>query len=128
MGSPQLHRVWSGSTLGARPDPSANPFAQRRQQILNSDTLLLHRIAIPQRDCVAQSRILFPKRLEINGDTEGSTNFVLPAIPPTDCAALIVKHSHVRAQEGDNLPRFRDERLLVFEQRKDRALDWRHPW
>src|SRR5262249_21480555 len=108
MGSPQLHRLWSGSTRGSRPDPSANPFAQRRQQVSNSNTLLLHRIAVPQRDRVAQSRVFFSERLEIDGHAERGTDFVLAPISATDGATLVVKHSHVRAQESDNLPRFGD--------------------
>src|SRR5262245_1548759 len=129
MGFPHLPRVCSGSTRGSRRDPSANSVAQDRRQILNSDTLLLHRIAIAQRDRVAQRRrIFFAERLEINGHTERRTDFVLPAVSPTDRAALVVKHSHVWAQKGDDLLRLRHERLLVFEKRKNRALDWRHPW
>src|SRR5678816_213458 len=98
MGSPHRHRVWSGSIRETRRDPSANAFAQDRRQILNSDTLLLHRIAIAQRDCVAQRRIFFTERLEINGHTERRTDFILSAVSPTDRAALVVKHSHLRTQ------------------------------
>src|SRR5215510_7895514 len=128
MGFPHLHRVWSGSTRGSRRDPSADAFAQDRRQIFNSDTLLLHRIAITQRDRVAQRRIFFAERLEINGHTERRTDFVLPAVSPTDRAALVVKHSHVWTQKRDDLLRLRHEWLFVFEKRKNRALDWRHPW
>src|SRR2546423_920305 len=123
MARPPLQKVCSGSIRGTQPDPSANSFPQRRRQILNSDAFLLHRIAIAQRDCVAQSRIFFPESLEINGDTERGTYFVLPAIPPTNRAALVVEDGQVWAQEGHDLLRFRDERLLVFEQGKYCALD-----
>src|SRR5262249_45309336 len=58
--------------------------------------------------------------------TERRTDFVLPAVSPTDRAALVVKHSHVWTQKRDDLLRLRHERLLVFEKRKNRALDWRH--
>src|SRR5437899_2929834 len=128
MGSPHWHRVWSGSIRGTRRDPSANAFSQDRRQILNSDTFLLHRIAIAQSDSVAQRRILLPERFEINGHTERRTDFVLPAVSPTDRAALVVEDSHMWPKELDDLLRFRDERVLVFEQRKDRTLDRRHPW
>src|SRR5882724_9340381 len=70
-----------------------NAVSQDGRQILNSDTLLLHRIAIAQRDCVAQRRILFAECLEINGHTERRTDFVLPAVSPTDRAALVVENS-----------------------------------
>src|SRR5260370_31814340 len=114
MRSPHLHRVWSDNIRETRLDPSANAFPQNRRQILNSDTFLLHRIAIAQRDCAAQRRIFFAKRLEINGHTERRTDFVLPAVSPTNRAALVVEDSHVWPQERKDLLRFRDERLLVF--------------
>src|SRR5882672_6943677 len=96
MGSPHWRRVWSGSIRGTRRDPSANAFLQNHRQILNGDTFLLHRIAIAQRDCVAQRRIFFAERLEINGHTERRTDFILSAVSPTDRAALVVKNEHVR--------------------------------
>ena len=49
MACPRLQMACSGSTRGIRRDPLANLFAQRRRQILNRDTLLLHRIAVAQR-------------------------------------------------------------------------------
>src|ERR1051325_6644880 len=103
MVSPQLHRVWSGSTRETPPDPLANAFVQDRRQILNRDAFLLHRIAIAQRDCVTERRISFAEGFEINGHTEWSTDFVLPAVPPTDRAAFIVEHSHTWAQKLDDL-------------------------
>src|SRR5882724_1300928 len=118
MESPHLHRVWSGSIRETRRDPSANAFPQDGRQILNSDTFLLHRIAIAQRDCAEQRRIFFPERLEINGHTERRTDFVLPPISPTDRAGLIVKNGHVSAQERNDLLCLRDEWFLVFEQWK----------
>src|SRR5262249_7092204 len=114
MVSPQLHRVWSGSTRETPPDPSANPFLQDRREILNRDTFLLHRIAIAQRHCLAQRRISFAARLEIDCHTERRADFVLATVSPANRAALIVKHSHVRPQKRYNLLRFRYKWLLVF--------------
>src|SRR4029079_9191672 len=99
MGCLLLHRVWSGSIRETRRDPSANPVPQHRRQILDSDTFLLHGIAIAQRDCVAECRLSFAQRLEINGHTERRTDFVLTTISPAYRAALIIKHGHVRAQK-----------------------------
>src|SRR6266481_8276251 len=118
MEPPLLRQVFSGSTRRSRRDPSGNSSAQYRWQIFNCDTLLLHRIAIPQRDCVAQRRISFAERLEINGNAEGRTNFVLPAVSPADRTAFVVKHSHVWAQKPNDLLCLRDQRFLVFEQWK----------
>src|SRR5437762_13059448 len=128
MGCPHSRRVWLGSICGTRRDPSPNAFPQDGRKILNSDTFLLHRIAIAECDCFSQRRIFFAKRLEINGHTEGRADFVLPSVSPTNRSALVVKHSHVRAQKRDDLFRFRDERLLIFEQRQNCTLDWRDPW
>src|SRR5262245_53595963 len=100
MVSPQLHRVLSGSSPGTQPDPSTNPFPQDCRQILNRDTLLLHRIAIAQRNCVTQRRISFAERLEIDCHTERRTDFILPAVSSADRSALIVKHTHVRTEKG----------------------------
>src|SRR4029077_10375956 len=122
MGSLLLRQVFSGSTRGSRRDPSENSFAQYRRQIFNCDTFLLHGIAIAQRDRVAQRRIFFAERLEINGHAERRTNFVLPAVSPTDRAAFVVKNSHVWAQKPNDLRCPRDERFLVFEQWKNRTL------
>src|SRR5215831_7958710 len=118
-----MHQVWSGSIRETRRDPSANAFLQDHRQLLNSHTLLLHRIAIAQRDRFAESRVSFSERLEINGNAKRSTYFVLPAIPPTDRAGLVVKHRHVRPQKGEDLLRFRHERLLILQQRKNRTLN-----
>src|SRR5205823_10790761 len=103
MGSPHWHWVWSGSIRGTRRDPSANAFSQDRRQILNSDTFLLHRIAIAQRDCVAQRRILLPERFEINRHTERGADFVLAAITAANRPALVVRDVHVRTEKIDNL-------------------------
>ena len=54
---------------------------------LDADPLLLHRIAIAQRDCIAQRRIFFAQRFEINSHTERRTDFVLTAVSPADRAA-----------------------------------------
>src|SRR5262249_23461287 len=109
-------------------DPSANALPQDQRQIFNSDTFLFHRIAIAQRDCVAQRRIFFTQGLEINGHTERRTDFVLPTISPTDRATLVIKHSHVWAQKRNDLACLRYERFLVFKQRKNRALDRCDAW
>src|SRR4029079_19116795 len=96
---PRLHRVWPGSILETRRHPSANAFLENRRKILNRDTLLLHRIPVAQRNCVAQRWISFAQRLKINSYTERRTDFVLATVAPPDRAALVVKHSHVRAQK-----------------------------
>src|SRR6516165_371518 len=128
MESPQLYLVCSGSIRETPPDPLANAFLQDRRQILNRDTLLPHRIAVPQRDCIAQRRIFFAERFEINCHTERRTDFVLPAVSPTDRATLVIEDRHVWSQVRDYLFRFRNEGLVIFEQWKDRALDRRDPW
>src|SRR5262249_20964896 len=66
--------------------------------------------------------------LKINRNSERRADFVLPPVSPTNRAALVIKHCHVGPQQMDDLLRFRDERLFVFKQRKNRALDRRHPW
>src|SRR6516164_10092194 len=116
----------SGSIRETRRDPSANTFPQDHREILNRDTFLLHRIAITQSDCIAQRRIFFAERLEVNGHTERRADFILPTISPTNRATLVVKHSHMWLQKRDDLLSFYDERLLVLKQRKDRALNRRH--
>src|SRR3954471_11148935 len=95
--------VFSGSTRGRRRDPSADALLQDGWQFVNSDAFLLHRIAIAQRDCVAQRRIFFAERLEINSHTEWRADFVLPSVPPADRTALIIEDCHVRSQKRDDL-------------------------
>src|SRR5205807_7179494 len=119
--------VCSDSICGTARDPSGEPFVEDCRQIFNCNALLFHRIAIAQRHCIAQRRIFFPQRLEINGDPEGRTNFILTPIPTADGPALIIENSHMRSQKSDNLFCFRDQLRVVLEQRKYPALYWSHP-
>src|SRR4029077_4673656 len=83
------------------------------------------RIAVAQSDSVAQRRILFPERFEINRHPERGADFVLAAITAANRPALVVKDVHVRTEKIDNLLCFRDQWLLVFQKREDRTLNWR---
>src|SRR5437016_95697 len=68
---------------------------ENTQQLTDLHALLLHRIAMPERDRVAQSRVLFAERLEIDRDAKRRPGFVLPPIPPANRAGFIVENIHV---------------------------------
>src|SRR5215467_16066592 len=99
MGFLQLRLVCSGSIRETRRDPSANTLLQQGRQVSNSDAFLLHRVSVAERDCIAQRRIFFAERLEVNGHTERRADFILPTISPANRAASVVKHSHMRTQK-----------------------------
>src|SRR5437588_12853747 len=76
---------------------SADPRQQKFFQLLDLDPFLLHRIAFAQGHRVAQRRIFFAERFEVDGDAERRSCFVLAAITPANRAGLVVEDVHVRA-------------------------------
>src|SRR5207237_6286548 len=96
-------------------------------QILDRDALLFHRIALAQRDRVAERGIFFAECFEIDRDAERSPDFVLAPITAADRPRFIVKNEHVRPEKIYNLFRFRHEWLLVFQERENSALYRRDP-
>src|SRR5260370_40224704 len=91
---------------------STNTRNQNVRQIVDRDTLLVHRIALAQGDGVTKRRIFFAERFEIDCDAEWSPNFILASISPADRPRLIVKNKHVRPKKIDNLFGLRDQRFL----------------
>src|SRR5438552_12190797 len=102
---------------------STNTRGQNSHQIADWDSLLLHRIPIAQRDCIAQRSILFPERFKINSHSKGRADFILTPIAAADGPALIIENRHVRSQEPNDLFCLRDKRLFVLKQREDRTFD-----
>src|SRR5437764_5918627 len=93
---------------------SADPSQQKLFQLLDLDSFLLHRIAFAQGHRVAQRRVFFAERFEVDRDAERRTGFVLPPIAPADRAGLVVEHVHVRSKQRHDLACFGHELLIVF--------------
>ena len=73
-----------------------------RKKIGDGDSFLLHRIAVPKGDgifltCEGTLFCAF-EGFEIDGDTEGGADLVLPAIAPPHRALLVVEDGHVRLE------------------------------
>src|SRR5437588_9942577 len=75
---------------------SANPIEQKISELLDLDPFLLHRIAFAQGHRVAQRRVFFAERFEVDGDAERRSRFVLAPIAPADRTGLVVENVHVR--------------------------------
>src|SRR5438477_351158 len=115
--------------------PTKRPSADNAQSCLTNlreknsselgdfHALLLHGIALAQRDGVAKLCAFFPERFEIDRHAKGRADFILPAVTPADRATLIVKNKQVWPQKIDNLLRLHHQRFLVFQKRKYRAFD-----
>src|SRR5262249_20088055 len=81
-----------------------------------------------QCDSTAESRIILAECFKVDCNAERRPDFVLPTITPADRTTLVVEYKHVRPQQVDDLLRLHHQSLIVFEQRKYSAFDWRHPW
>src|SRR5437588_2383394 len=88
---------------------SADPRQQKLFQLIDLDPLLLHRIAFAQGHRVAQRRVFFAERFEVDGNAERRACFVLPPIATADRAGLVVENVHVRSERRDDLASLGDE-------------------
>src|SRR5438477_5886150 len=75
---------------------SANSRGNDLDQMLDRDPFLLHRIAIAQRDGVAQFFAFLAQGFEIDCHAEWRPDFVLPAVTPSNRTAFVVKQIQVR--------------------------------
>ncbi len=99
---------------------------QTRQELINGDAFLLHRVAMTQRHGVRFFRSVFAYGIEIDSHAERCARLVLAAVATADGSGLVVRDSHVRAQLGDHFLRLRHQLWLVLEQREDADLDRGH--
>src|SRR5579859_6474416 len=61
------------------------PFHEEGEHLVETDPLLLHRVAFSDRHC------LVGQGLPVDGYAEWRAGLVLPAVPPADRALLVVK-------------------------------------
>src|SRR3990172_5602661 len=89
------------------------------RHLVEPDTLLLHRIAVPRRHGA------LGRRLAVHGDPERRARLVHPAVPPPDRAAVVVEHGEsaldVVVQRRGEL-----RHSLFLDQREHAGLDRRH--
>ena len=90
-----IRRGTSGSADTGRCDLLAYDV----DQVVDRDALLLHRVAVAQRDRAVLQRVV------VDGDAERRADFVLAAVAPADRAGLVVRDREVRAQQLDDLLR-----------------------
>src|SRR6266478_382447 len=79
--------------------PSAYPLKEKRLDFADRDSLLLHRIPLPNRNRTLIGRSIFANGVEIHGNPKRRSRFVLSAVAPANCPGLVIKNHHVGAQD-----------------------------
>ena len=69
---------------------------------------------------------VFANCIEVNRDAEGCARLVLAAVSAADGSAFVVENIHDRSQRGGELLRLFHQCGLVFQKRKNAALDRCH--
>src|SRR3954470_11171767 len=106
---------------------SLTHFAEQSvKQINHLNSLLLHRVPLSQSDCVLKRLTVFSKRVEIDGDTEWRSGFVLPPVTTANGTGFVVIDTQMRTQDIPDLFRLFYQLRFVFQQRKDCYLDRRN--
>mgnify|MGYP007004034510 CR=1 FL=1 len=104
----------------------ADFFEQVVFEIGDGDPFLLHRVAMAESDSAFLLWAIFSDGVEIDGDAERRSCFVLASVAATDGTGLIVENIHDATQRSHDLTGFFHELGFVFEKREDAAFDRGH--
>src|SRR6516164_7579969 len=101
-------------------------FPKHIRYLCDRNPVLLHRVAIADGDGILIGRPVLADRIKVHRYAERCPRFVLSSIAPADRAGFVIEHHHFPAQGIGNVSRLPNESLVVFQERENPALDWRH--